>query len=64
MSANTSYRRNRTEIDYQLARLNTELEKLDAAQSADETNWGYAGSVAYVSGQVQTLVDFLKGDDE
>jgi len=64
MSANTSYQSNRIEIDRQLRQLRAELEKLDSAQSADKTNYGYAGRAAYVSGQVQTLVDFLKGDDE
>lgn len=63
MSANTSYQRNRTEIDYQLARLSTELEKLDNAQLAHERNWDYAGSAGHIADQVRILVDFLKGDE-
>ena len=63
MTANESYQARTKSINAKLSQLRTLLMDHAREQKSEPTNWGCSGDLGYVELQLDSMVDFLAGND-
>ena len=58
--ASERYEETRNTIDAQLETIKLHLARIDARHKYKEKDWGYVGSVGYVTGQLAEIIGFLR----
>lgn len=63
MNATESYKKNRELIDAEIKRIQENLKEMDAAQAADDLNWGFSGSAGLIENRLHDIARISKLDN-